>query len=300
MGQAVMPSDARQAYFQGPGDMGMPQMPPNAMSQAPNAMSQDNGVTPAAFNQFSNPGGAMQATQVQGEPPTQMRDVNSGAINPNTGYGAAPGYRPVSMQEPVYPPATMNPYGNQQANLPPSTMRNSQTGGYAQQPPVVSSTDPRFVMQAPRVGNYPTVPYQPPFRTVAFQLPQQSPQVLPVQPPSALATQPQAVANTTGLPQYQPTVGAQLVNYQAMQPGYCGPTIPSNGVPAFVPGAVAPPTLPPNLAPQMYTPDNSGYRPLFSLGQENYNVQIGRGIIGQPTVYVPGQPVRNFMRYLFP
>jgi hypothetical protein len=27
---------------------------------------------------------------------------------------------------------------------------------------------------------------------------------------------------------------------------------------------------------------------------------VGRGIIGQPTVYVAGQPIRNFLRYLSP
>ncbi len=56
----------------------------------------------------------------------------------------------------------------------------------------------------------------------------------------------------------------------------------------------------PSSAPQLYSQNNAGWRPLFTLGQENYNVQLGRGIIGQPTVYVTGQPVRNFLRYLFP
>ncbi len=75
------------------------------------------------------------------------------------------------------------------------------------------------------------------------------------------------------------------------------PTYPQAGA---VPGSAIPPTVTPNLAPGLYASDNSGYSPIFSLGQEGYNVQIGRGIIGQPTVYVPGQPVRNFLRYLSP
>ena len=61
-----------------------------------------------------------------------------------------------------------------------------------------------------------------------------------------------------------------------------------------------PPTFTPNLTPNLYSANNSGYSPLFSLGQENYNVLLGRGIIGQPTVYVPGQPFRNFFRYISP
>jgi len=69
---------------------------------------------------------------------------------------------------------------------------------------------------------------------------------------------------------------------------------------AFVPppGTVAPPVAMP--APTPYIPNNAGYRPLFTLGQDTYNAQLGRGIVGQPTAYVPGQPMRNFLRYLSP
>lgn len=65
-------------------------------------------------------------------------------------------------------------------------------------------------------------------------------------------------------------------------------------------GAYVPPTYTPNWNPSLYSSNNSGYRPLISLGQENYNVQLGRGLFGQPTVYVPGQYVRNFLRYISP
>jgi len=27
---------------------------------------------------------------------------------------------------------------------------------------------------------------------------------------------------------------------------------------------------------------------------------VGRGLIGQPKLYLPGQPIRNFLRYLTP
>lgn len=326
----------RQAFFQSPDDLQMPAMPSSSMISPPQSPPQSpsqwsgpvepafnaNGnflgsaVNPAAFNQFSNPGGPMQATTVQSQPPSRLRDSTSGANvqPPNVGYGAPGAYRNMAMQQPAmqqptFPPGygMQNPYAAQQmqGQMPPSQLRNGPNNGSLnyQQPgnpqQAVVAGDPRFVMP-PTQGAYPTSPYRPQFRTVAYQLPQQSPAVQPVQPPSALANQSAVLPNTTNLPQYQPTVG-QLANYQALQPGYnCAPNIPSNGVPAFVPGAVAPPTLPPNLTPQMYSPDNSGYRPLFSLGQENYNVQLGRGIIGQPTVYVAGQPIRNFLRYLSP
>jgi hypothetical protein len=110
-----------------------------------------------------------------------------------------------------------------------------------------------------------------------------------------LSTAPYAPQPASGLPQFQALQpGIYPTAYQCTTPA---PSFPSTGA---VPGAYVPPTLPPNMTPGLYTPNNSGYVPLFSLGQENYNVQLGRGIIGQPTVYVPGQPIRNFMRYLSP
>ena len=118
----------------------------------------------------------------------------------------------------------------------------------------------------------------------------------PVLPPATAATAPPYLtAQQATLPQFRyPQTGIYPTAYQCTPPN---PTFPSTGA---VPDTYVPPTLPPNLTPNLYTPNNSGYRPLFSLGQENYNVQLGRGMIGQPTVYVAGQPVRNFMRYLSP
>ncbi len=181
-----------------------------------------------------------------------------------------------------------------------------------------------FVTPAPR-GRYATSPYQ----AAIFQSADYRPLSVPVQfvsnataapqayvapqptstatstttqavlPPSATAvagtTPPYLTPQQAGLPQFRyPQTGIYQTAYQCTPPG---PTVPSTGA---VPGAYIPPTLPPNLTPNLYSPNNSGYTPLFSLGQENYNVQLGRGIIGQPTVYVAGQPIRNFMRYLSP
>jgi hypothetical protein len=36
------------------------------------------------------------------------------------------------------------------------------------------------------------------------------------------------------------------------------------------------------------------------MGQQQHPVQVGQGILGQPKAYVPGQGVRNFIRYLTP
>jgi len=70
--------------------------------------------------------------------------------------------------------------------------------------------------------------------------------------------------------------------------------VPAIGLP---PGAVVSPasyvgSLPPVL------PGNPGYRPLLSFGQEKNPVQVGQGLLGQPVAYVPGQFIRNALRYI--
>ena len=69
-------------------------------------------------------------------------------------------------------------------------------------------------------------------------------------------------------------------------------------------------TLPPTLGPPACCPPvvgaaplaaaPIGYRPLVALRPLPPAYAVGRGILGQPKVYAPGQPVRNFVRYLSP
>lgn len=315
-------AEVRQANFQAPGGNAypsgsLPALPPGlggaslpaemGMSGTssrgpalPSTSSPSEGVFPAgganaAYDQFSNPGGQLPPTDVRQASGSGLRDVtqSSAPVYPPQTYS------PSGAGAPVYPPPNSG-------GMPASHLRSSNPSGVAQQRqlhngaeynvPVVSQ-DPRFISPppAPRVGNYATSPYQPSqFRLASYQVNQQVP-AQTVQARMGQPGQPAVVANTSLQPQYQPVVGVHSTNYQQ-----CGPGIPVAGVPQVVPGAVAPPTLPPNLTPQLYTPDNAGFKPLVSLGQENYNVLLGRGIIGQPTVYVPGQPFRNFFRYLAP
>lgn len=44
----------------------------------------------------------------------------------------------------------------------------------------------------------------------------------------------------------------------------------------------------------------SAYRPIAPIGTTPANSYVGPGILGQPKAYVPGQPLRNFARYLLP
>lgn len=82
----------------------------------------------------------------------------------------------------------------------------------------------------------------------------------------------------------------------------CGvPVVPAGANPASVPYAVVPATTMPNAPASMAVQGRPvGWQPIISLGQERNNVQLGRGIIGQPVAYVPGQFFRNFLRYIFP
>ncbi|TWT83755.1 hypothetical protein CA13_52260 [Planctomycetes bacterium CA13] len=57
---------------------------------------------------------------------------------------------------------------------------------------------------------------------------------------------------------------------------------------------------PPTLAPTMTTATVAPIRSLFTLGQEANPVQVGQGLWGQPVAYVPGQGIRNWVRYFFP
>lgn len=65
---------------------------------------------------------------------------------------------------------------------------------------------------------------------------------------------------------------------------------------------------PSNLQPLGTTPYNPyvqstpgvPWRPIVNIRSMPANYVVGQGIIGQPKVYVPSQPVRNFLRYITP
>lgn len=56
------------------------------------------------------------------------------------------------------------------------------------------------------------------------------------------------------------------------------------------------------LPPPTYVPigTHSTYKPLRPITPMPAQYRFGRGIVGQPKVYVPGQPIRNFLRFLSP
>jgi hypothetical protein len=56
--------------------------------------------------------------------------------------------------------------------------------------------------------------------------------------------------------------------------------------------------VPPTMMPYNYR--NPPYPMILGFGQKLDRAYLSRGIVGQPTAYVDGQPVRNFLRYVFP
>lgn len=241
---------------------------------------------------------------LRAEPAQYTAPNNQAVFPPNTNQwnGQAPSYggntadaRSTPAQPTTYQNSPRQSQGNE---LRPIENQPSNVAAQGRLDARNITTGPPFVTPPPR-SRYATSPYnQAFFQMAAYQ------RALPSEQRNGPNTQLVSAQNQVGPPAQDPR--QNLPQYASAQPGIyptayqCATPAPSFPATGAVPGAYVPPTFTPNLAPGVYSTNNSGYSPLFSLGQENYNVQLGRGLIGQPTVYVPGQPVRNFLRYLSP
>lgn len=103
---------------------------------------------------------------------------------------------------------------------------------------------------------------------------------------------------------YYPTTYAPVSPY-IQRTSY--PQGAANQPPTLVPTTYlncgSPPTYPiSSAAPVPYAAPQQapGARPFIPLTQMPNQVYVSRGLLGQPVVYVPGQPVRNALRYLTP
>ena len=95
----------------------------------------------------------------------------------------------------------------------------------------------------------------------------------------------------------------------AMGLGNCvnggGQPTKSRGYIATGPQVAAPPQVASNV-PSGFVPvtrpsaPGVPKKPLINLGQNKNVVVVGQGIIGQPVAYVPGQCIRNWIRYISP
>jgi hypothetical protein len=180
-----------------------------------------------------------------------------------SGSGGLPMPAPQTMTTPQVSPAprTAPPAAGTFAPVPRSGATGGQampSGDYAPMP------QPQLGNQFATLGNC---------RNISAPSGYRSDRILTCGPPASYVT---TIGATAGPPVY------------AAPPAQIGP-------PAILPPVqmVGPVSTGPSVVP-----GPAGYRPLISFGQERYPVQIGQGIFGQPTAYVPGQTFRNAIRYL--
>ena len=228
--------------------------------------------------------------------------ANSGSL-PNTFPNAQPGFNnTLPGTREVFPsgPSTLplggtntippyNPY-NDPANTLPSIISNpiaNTAPGYNSPPVYIPQNNPNVPM-----GDYPG------FSGVS-----------PMRSPSDSVMPPRSYPIVNGPPFVSSPPCQFDARYMVSQNAYRQAVDPCAQPRCGTPNGYAPSpyATQPGGSPFSYVPptampytNNSGYRPLIGFGQSLSNAYLGRGIIGQPTAYVAGQPVRNFLRYLSP
>lgn len=108
-----------------------------------------------------------------------------------------------------------------------------------------------------------------------------------------------------------PQVGAGALAASGVPPYSTGvPTVPF-APPAGLPGTIPTSMTQPNVAAQpsagsngattAYYPYLTGnFQPIVATKNLPPGTYMGRGMFGQPTAYIDGQPMRNLFRYVFP
>lgn len=216
-----------------------------------------------------------------------------------------PSYSQPAITQPMIPPPTMPSNAAPTAVIPappayyvPAPMPMPQTGqaGMFVQPgvPYAANPMPTYNRAGTFVNSAPFVSPPPASVDARFMV---SPAVWQQ---GSVATAPScnpSIASTAAGTSPRPT--PMGFTPQTVPMGFNG-VAPTNGLvpPATAsPFAYAPPAAMPPAT--IYAPANAGYVPVVGFGQ-GANAQLGRGLYGQPTAYVDGQPVRNFLRYIFP
>lgn len=240
-------------------------------------------------------------------PPIRQVAMQSGGFSlPQDAVSPSPGNSPTAPT-----PQTFSP--------PPQTLR-----------PSAPALQPAPVPQTPNV-RLPNNPSPPPTTPLANSRP------LPNKVPPGGSPTPRQLPlnNTLPLADYQPVPPPEISNggfatmgdcrlisppssYTAMSPygtaGDCGcgvapaayagtytPPPAQIAAPAAMPPLSALPAGPGGAVVQpggIASPTAAPVKSLVTFGQENYPVQVGQGLWGQPVAYVPGQSVRNWLRYM--
>lgn len=154
----------------------------------------------------------------------------------------------------------------------------------------VTSTSPSAYQNSSAMGGYPVN-----YATVQYPTLQRVPQQF--NPPQYTAT-PYTAAPYNSAPQYA---------YTSMLTNCCDPVYQPTQftTPNVNPNPNALQTYPQYRAPSYGFGGTQPYQrttwvPVIPLRSMPYGTYLGQGIIGQPVAYVDGEPVRNFLRYVFP
>lgn len=170
----------------------------------------------------------------------------------------------------VYSPATNTAPATLNTNPAPAMPMNGQSQNFTTQQPV--SNQPPATTQ-PQTQTY-TQPYSPPIQPIAATTTAFYGNNCCCQPIQSVVARP--VQNYVPVAYSQPTY---------TQPTYTQPTYITAGYPSQA-----------GYTPVAYNSPS----PILPVTSMPSNYYVGRGIIGQPKVYVPGQPIRNALRYLTP
>ena len=92
-----------------------------------------------------------------------------------------------------------------------------------------------------------------------------------------------------------PTLAALIGTGPAVAAAQPSPFLPPAST-SVAPLAALPPVIEVPSAPAA----TCAYQPLLAVTAMPPAYEVGRGILGQPKLYVPRQPVRNFVRWLTP
>ena len=267
--------------------------------------------TPPVISGGTLPGGGALPGSIPGLPQAAQQlppsSVPLGAP-PTSGPAVVPGYsQPAITQpaitQPMIPPPTMPSNSVPTTVMPapptyyvPAPMPQAGTTGTLVQPgvPYAASPMPTYNRAGTFVNSAPFVSPPPASVDARWMV---SPAVWQQSSgASAASCNPSLASTTTGTAPRPPAVGPTgqpvLIGINGVSPTN-GLVPPATASPfAYAPPAAMPPAT-------VYAPGNAGYVPLVGFGQ-GANAQLGRGLYGQPTAYVDGQPVRNFLRYIFP
>jgi hypothetical protein len=188
--------------------------------------------------------------------------------------------------------------------------------------PTVMPPGPPFAAPAPG-STAPTMPLAPPSAPPrGLPMGPTSP-VAPIQPSTIQPGMGPVTSSSDLSPLAQPQLNDQFAtidNCSCVSPpsGYvaatgwtqCAPTtsfaVTPTTTPYLAPSATtvvpAPVAGAPVIPDASTMPKGSGVprHSLISFGQDRNPIVVGQGIVGQPVAYVPGQPVRNWLRWLFP